>query len=160
MSSPDAFQLRGINHLALVCSDMVRTVDFYTNVLDMPLVKTLDLPGRPVQHFFFDLGAGRALEEQRLGDKVSLVGSFSPGQGSALLKAGIIDGGYMWNPLEAGKVFVVLADYLAGGGKVTDGMTIDGLGVVHPDFDSGNIIVDALQPITVDTVDSLAALGL
>ncbi|MEO5805510.1 substrate-binding domain-containing protein [Devosia sp.] len=106
------------------------------------------------------IGAGRALEEQRLGDKVSLVGSFSPGQGSALLKAGIIDGGYMWNPLEAGKVFVVLADYLAGGGKVTDGMTIDGLGVVHPDFDSGNIIVDALQPITVDTVDSLAALGL
>lgn len=106
------------------------------------------------------IGAGRAIEEQRLGDKVSLVGSFSPGQGSALLKEGIIDGGFMWNPLEAGKVFVTIGDYLAGGGEVTDGMTIEGLGVVHPDFENGNIIVDALQPITVDTVDDLAAMGL
>lgn len=106
------------------------------------------------------IGAGRAIDEQHLGDKVALVGSFSPGQGSSLLKSGVIDGGYMWNPMEAGKVFVTLADFLAGGGKVTDGMTIEGLGVVHPDFEKGNIIVDALQPITTETVDDLAAMGL
>jgi simple sugar transport system substrate-binding protein len=106
------------------------------------------------------IGAGRALEEQRLCDKVPLVGSFSPGQGSALLKSGCIDGGYMWNPMEAGKVFVTIADFLTGGGEVTDGMTIEGLGVVHPDFEKRNIIVDALQPITTDTVDGLAAMGL
>ena len=35
------FELRGINHLALVCRDMERTVEFYTNVLGMPLVKAL-----------------------------------------------------------------------------------------------------------------------
>src|SRR5690242_21455060 len=34
----------GINHIALVCSDMERTVDFYSNVLGMPLIKALDLP--------------------------------------------------------------------------------------------------------------------
>jgi len=106
------------------------------------------------------IGAGRALDEQHLCDKVPLVGSFSPGQGAALLKSGCIDGGYMWNPMEAGKVFVTLADFLAGGGEVTDGMTIEGLGVVHPDFKEGNIIVDALQPITVETVDKLVAMGL
>ena len=83
------------------------------------------------------IGAGRALDEQKLGDKVVLVGSFSPSQGSAMLKSGIIDGGFMWNPLEAGKVFVTIADYLVGGGKITDGMTIEGLGVVHPDFKNG-----------------------
>jgi len=66
----------------------------------------------------------------------------------------------MWNPMEAGKVFVTLGDYLAGGGKVTDGMTIEGLGVVHPDFDKGNIIVDNLQPINKDTIDMLAGMGL
>jgi hypothetical protein len=27
------FPIRGVNHLALVCKDMARTVDFYTNVL-------------------------------------------------------------------------------------------------------------------------------
>jgi catechol 2,3-dioxygenase-like lactoylglutathione lyase family enzyme len=52
------FDLRGINHLALVCKDMARTVDFYTNVLGMPLVKTIDLPRGMGQHFFFDCGGG------------------------------------------------------------------------------------------------------
>ena len=38
------FELRGVHHLALVCRDMARTVDFYTGVLGMPLVKTIELP--------------------------------------------------------------------------------------------------------------------
>jgi catechol 2,3-dioxygenase-like lactoylglutathione lyase family enzyme len=37
---------------------MGKTVDFYTNVLGMPLVKSLDLPGGMGQHFFFDAGNG------------------------------------------------------------------------------------------------------
>ncbi|CAJ1493247.1 VOC family protein [[Mycobacterium] kokjensenii] len=52
------FELNGINHVALVCSDMERTVDFYSNVLGMPLIKSLDLPGGMGQHFFFDAGNG------------------------------------------------------------------------------------------------------
>ena len=49
------FELRGVNHVALVSSDMARTVRFYRDVLGMPLVKTIDLPGGG-QHFFFDMG--------------------------------------------------------------------------------------------------------
>ena len=52
------FELGGINHVALVCSDMARTVDFYTGVLGMPLIKSLDLPHGQGQHFFFDAGNG------------------------------------------------------------------------------------------------------
>ena len=55
------FELQGINHLALVCRDMARTVDFYTKVLGMPLVKTIELPGGMGQHFFFDCGGGDCL---------------------------------------------------------------------------------------------------
>jgi catechol 2,3-dioxygenase-like lactoylglutathione lyase family enzyme len=55
------FQLRGINHLALVCKDMQRTVDFYSGVLGMPLIKTIDLPAGYGQHFFFDIGNGDSL---------------------------------------------------------------------------------------------------
>ena len=55
------FELRGVNHLALVCRDMERTVDFYTNVLGMPLVKTIELPAGMGQHFFFDCGGGDCL---------------------------------------------------------------------------------------------------
>ena len=55
------FELRGVNHLALVCKDMAKTVDFYTNVLGMPLIKTLDLSAGLGQHFFFDIGGGDSL---------------------------------------------------------------------------------------------------
>jgi len=57
MGQNTEFEFTGINHLALVCSDMARTVDFYTNVLGMPLIKTLEIPGGG-QHFFFDCGNG------------------------------------------------------------------------------------------------------
>lgn len=50
-------QTTGINHLALVCRDMQETVKFYTEVLGMPLVKTVALPDGG-QHFFFDCGGG------------------------------------------------------------------------------------------------------
>jgi catechol 2,3-dioxygenase-like lactoylglutathione lyase family enzyme len=55
------FELGGINHLALVCKDMARTVEFYSGVLGMPLIKTIDLPNGMGQHFFFDIGNGDSL---------------------------------------------------------------------------------------------------
>jgi catechol 2,3-dioxygenase-like lactoylglutathione lyase family enzyme len=55
------FDIRGINHLALVCKDMKRTVDFYSGVLGMPLTKTINLPQGMGQHFFFDIGNGDQL---------------------------------------------------------------------------------------------------
>jgi len=57
-SNSQGFAFRGINHLALVCKDMAKTVDFYTNILGMALVKTLELPNGGGQHFFFDAGNG------------------------------------------------------------------------------------------------------
>ena len=55
------FEIQGVHHLALVCKDMARTVEFYRDVLGMPLVKTLDLPDGTSQHFFFDMGGGNSL---------------------------------------------------------------------------------------------------
>jgi catechol 2,3-dioxygenase-like lactoylglutathione lyase family enzyme len=55
------FDIRGVNHLALVCKDMARTVAFYRDVLGMPLIKTIDLPNGHGQHFFFDIGNGDSL---------------------------------------------------------------------------------------------------
>ena len=61
MAGNREFDIRGINHVALVCKDMARTVDFYTKVLGMPLIKTIELPNGMGQHFFFDIGNGDAL---------------------------------------------------------------------------------------------------
>ena len=55
------FEIRGINHLALVCKDMARTVEFYEGILGMPLIKTIELPNNYGQHFFFDIGNGDSL---------------------------------------------------------------------------------------------------
>lgn len=61
MSKNEKFEIRGVNHLALTCKDMKRTVDFYSGVLGMPLTKTIDLPRGMGQHFFFDIGNGDSL---------------------------------------------------------------------------------------------------
>ena len=52
------FELRGFNHLALVCRDMAETIAWYEDVLGMKLVKTLELPDGRGQHFFLDMGNG------------------------------------------------------------------------------------------------------
>jgi len=52
------FELRGFNHLALVCRDMAETVAWYEDKLGMKLVKTLELPEGRGQHFFLDMGNG------------------------------------------------------------------------------------------------------
>lgn len=46
------FEVKGINHLALVCSDKERTTAFYTEVLGLPLTRVLDLPDGGQQLFF------------------------------------------------------------------------------------------------------------
>jgi catechol 2,3-dioxygenase-like lactoylglutathione lyase family enzyme len=57
----DNIEYEGVHHLALVSKDMERTVEFYTNVLDMKLIKGFDLGGGLGQHFFFDMGGGNLL---------------------------------------------------------------------------------------------------
>ena len=106
------------------------------------------------------IGAGRAIEERRLAGQVHVLGPFSPGQGQKLVKAGILSGGYMWNPAEAGRVFVTMGRLLVDGVDIVDGMEIEGLGVVSPDAENRDIITDNLLEINADTVDELAAKGL
>jgi glyoxylase I family protein len=53
---------RGVHHLALICSDVERTIRFYQDVLGFPLVELMenrDYKGST--HLFFDLGNGNLL---------------------------------------------------------------------------------------------------
>ncbi|HIP80446.1 MAG TPA: autoinducer 2 ABC transporter substrate-binding protein [Kiloniellaceae bacterium] len=106
------------------------------------------------------IGAGRAIEERRKVGDIHVLGPFSPGQGQKLIKSDAISGSFMWNPMEAGRVFVTMADLLVKGEEITAGMEIEGLGTVNPEPGSTNIIVDQLVTINKDTVDELAAMGL
>ncbi|OBA00439.1 substrate-binding domain-containing protein [Halomonas sp. G11] len=106
------------------------------------------------------IGAARAVAERRLSGEVVVLGPFSPGQGRRLLHDGVLSGGFMWNPKQAGEVFVTLGTLLANGETLESGMEVEGLGVIDPDVESRNIIVDQLIEINSETVDELAALGL
>ena len=53
---------RGVHHVALICSDVARTVEFYDGVLGFPLIEMFenrDYEGST--HFFFDIGHGNTL---------------------------------------------------------------------------------------------------
>lgn len=57
-----ASSARGLHHVALVSSDVERTVRFYTEVLEFPLTEMIgnrDYPGST--HFFFDIGHGNLI---------------------------------------------------------------------------------------------------
>jgi catechol 2,3-dioxygenase-like lactoylglutathione lyase family enzyme len=57
--TPDAVQWRGVNHLALVTTDMDATVRFWHGVLDARLVATIGTPA--FRHYFFDIGPGNTI---------------------------------------------------------------------------------------------------
>ena len=58
---PDS-SARGVHHLALLSSDVERTIDFYQGLLEFPLTELFenrDYTGST--HFFFDIGNGNLL---------------------------------------------------------------------------------------------------
>jgi catechol 2,3-dioxygenase-like lactoylglutathione lyase family enzyme len=57
-----ASSARGIHHLALLSSDVVRTIEFYQGLLEFPLVELFENRDyRGSTHFFFDIGHGNLL---------------------------------------------------------------------------------------------------
>jgi catechol 2,3-dioxygenase-like lactoylglutathione lyase family enzyme len=53
---------RGLHHIALLCSDVERTIRFYQGVLGFPLTEVFENRDyRGSTHFFFDIGNGNGL---------------------------------------------------------------------------------------------------
>jgi glyoxylase I family protein len=55
-------QTGGVDHLALICSDVGQTIEFYTEVIGMPLNKVIPNRDEPSStHIFMDMGGGNYL---------------------------------------------------------------------------------------------------
>jgi simple sugar transport system substrate-binding protein len=106
------------------------------------------------------IGAARVLEDREVADKVALVGGFSPGQGVKYVKSGTIRGGYIWNPMTAGEIFVQLGAMLARGEEPTDGMELVGVGRVEVDPETRIIQAQKLEALDKENIDRLVELGL
>ncbi|MGO8860653.1 MAG: VOC family protein [Acidimicrobiales bacterium] len=62
MDERPASTARGLHHLAVLCSDVERTITFYQDLLEFPLVELFENRDyRGSTHFFFDIGHGNYL---------------------------------------------------------------------------------------------------
>jgi glyoxylase I family protein len=59
---PHPIQTGGVDHLALICSDLEATITFYTEVMGMRLMRIVQNRDEPTStHIFFDMGGGNQL---------------------------------------------------------------------------------------------------
>src|SRR5882672_3295156 len=59
---PPSVVTNGVDHLALICSDLDATIRFYTEVLGMRLTKIVENRDEPTStHIFLDMGGGNQL---------------------------------------------------------------------------------------------------
>jgi catechol 2,3-dioxygenase-like lactoylglutathione lyase family enzyme len=59
---PQPVQTAGVDHLALICSELERTIRFYTEVLGIRLTRIIQNRDEPTStHIFFDIGGGNQL---------------------------------------------------------------------------------------------------
>ena len=57
-----ASSARGLHHVALLCSDVARTIAVYQDILEFPLTEIFENRDyRGSNHFFFDIGNGNLL---------------------------------------------------------------------------------------------------
>src|SRR5215471_6066025 len=61
-NAPQLPQTAGVDHLALICSELERTISFYTEVLGMQLTRIVQNRDEPTStHIFLDMGGGNQL---------------------------------------------------------------------------------------------------
>ncbi|TCL05445.1 substrate-binding domain-containing protein [Sodalis ligni] len=106
------------------------------------------------------IGAGRAVLNRNKAKDICVIGPFSPGQGQSLVNRGAIRGGYIWNPMVAGEVFVRLADRIMKGEAITDGMEIEGMGKVTVDKDKHTILGNQVESLDKANLPKLVKMGL
>ena len=106
------------------------------------------------------IGAGNAVREKNLGQKIAVVGTVLPSQAKPLIMDGIIREGYLWNPADAGYAMVAVARLVLAGTPIVDGVEVPGLGKAVVDVGNRQIKFGKIMIVNKDTVDGLIKQGL
>jgi simple sugar transport system substrate-binding protein len=91
------------------------------------------------------IGAGNAVRQAGAEAKVAVVGTCIPSQAQALIEAGIIREGFLWNPIDSGYAMVAVANSILKGEEIVDGMVIGSLGKAKVDPAAGTITFDKIM---------------
>ncbi len=99
-----------------------------------------------------------AASPRKKNDAICVFGTFTPGQGIKLLEKGAIDGGYISNPMIAGKVFVQVATAMMNGEPIKDGVKIGDMGEIK--VNNNTIYSDNPEKLDLENTRHLVKLGL
>jgi simple sugar transport system substrate-binding protein len=106
------------------------------------------------------IGAGTAVREMSLGQRIAVIGTVLPSQAKELILDGTIREGYLWNPADAGYAMVAVAKLALAGTPIVDGVEIPGLGKAAVDVDDKQIKVEKIMIVNKSTLDGLIKQGL
>lgn len=107
------------------------------------------------------IGTGNAIRQQRLQNKIALVGMTLPSQAKSLIDQGVIREGFFWNVIESGYAMVSVAKVMLDGTPILDGeQDFPGMGKAHVDVAKKSIVFNKLMRVNKEDVAQLVSLGL
>ena len=106
------------------------------------------------------IGAGIALKQQHLADKVAVVGTVVPSQAKSMIMDGTIKEGFLWSPIDAGYAMVAIASRLLKKEPIEDGLEVAGLGRANVDKANRVVAWNDILVINKQTIDGLIKQGL
>ncbi|WP_376751064.1 substrate-binding domain-containing protein [Pantoea piersonii] len=106
------------------------------------------------------VGAGRAVANRRAKDKVCVVGAYSPSQAASLVRNDNIKGGYIWNPMTAGELFVRIGKRVAENQPIQQDTQIEGMGQLRVDSANHTLYGDSLESLDKNNMQKLIKMGL
>ncbi len=101
------------------------------------------------------IGAGLAVKEKRLQDKLSVFGMMIPSQAASLIKSGHITMGITYDPASSGYALATIANKLVKGEPITDGMEIPSVGKVKVDQEKKLLQFHNVLKVTKENIDQL-----
>jgi simple sugar transport system substrate-binding protein len=106
------------------------------------------------------IGAGLAVRQKHLADKVMVVGTVVPSQAKAMIMDGTIKEGFLWSPIDAGYAMVAVASRVLRKQPIEDGFEVAGLGKANVDQQNRIIAWNDILVINKKTINGLIAQGL
>lgn len=101
------------------------------------------------------IGAGLAVKEKRLKNKLSVFGMMIPSQAAALIKSGDITMGITYDPANAGYALAAVAAKVLKGESINDNFTIPNIGVAKVDKEKRLLQFHNVLRVTRENIDQL-----
>lgn len=145
---PDMFEVTRRMPVAENINDARRTtIDLVKAHSDLKAVVSFGSQG--------PIGAGLAVKEKRLKNKLNVFGMMIPSQAANLIKSGDITMGITYDPANAGYALAAVAAKVLKGEKIEDGLEIPNVGKAKVDAEKKLLQFHNVLKVTKDNIDSL-----